>query len=89
MIRIEENFINEETVVIKIEGRLDREYFPAFRQMCERYLEAGQKVQLNLSGLNHIGQDGLDFFRSISDRVLFLGLNEYLKIAIQEFILKI
>ena len=83
MIRIEEIFKTEDAVILRIEGRLDREAFPAFRQMCEGYLKVGKKVQFNLSGLFHIGQDGLNFFRSIRDQVIFLELNEYLKMAIQ------
>ena len=84
MIRIEEHFNNAETIVLMVEGRLDRESLPALRQVCERYLGIGQKVRVHLGGLNHIGQEGLDFLRSIRDRVLFLEMNEYLKMAIND-----
>ena len=84
MIRIEEHFNNAETVVLKVEGRLDRDSLPAFRQECQRYLETGNKICLHLGGLNHIGQDGLEFLRSIRDQVFFLELNEYYKMAIQD-----
>jgi anti-anti-sigma regulatory factor len=82
MIRIEEKISDKNGVILRVEGRLDRESFPAFRQMCQRYLQTGQKVELDLTGLIHIGQDGLEYFRSIRDRVHFLGLNAYLKMAI-------
>ena len=52
--------------------------------MCEKYFQAGKNVQLNLSELIYIGQDGLEYFRDIRDRVYFLGLNAYLKMAIQD-----
>ena len=84
MIRIEEKTIDKETIVLWIEGRLDRESFPAFREMCERYFQAGKKLQLNLSRLIYIGQNGLGYFRDIRDRVHFLDLNAYLKMAIQD-----
>ncbi len=84
MIRIEEHFNNAETVILMVEGRLDRESLPAFRQECERYLDTGKIVRLHLGGLNHIGQDGLDFLRNIRERVFFLELNEYYKLAIQD-----
>ncbi|MBI5603095.1 MAG: hypothetical protein HY879_07045 [Deltaproteobacteria bacterium] len=84
MIRIEEHFNKTETVELRVEGRLDRESLPALRQVCARHLEAGKKVRLHLGGLNHTGQDGLDFLRSIRDRVLFLELNEYFKMAIYD-----
>jgi anti-anti-sigma regulatory factor len=84
MIRIEEKIANKDTIILWIEGRLDRESFPAFRQMCEKYFQVGKNVQLNLSGLIYIGQDGLEYFRDIRDRVHFLGLNAYLKMAIQD-----
>lgn len=84
MIRIEEHFNKTETIELRVEGRLDRESLPALRQVCARHLEAGKKLRLHLGGLNHIGQDGLDFLRSIRDRVLFLELNEYFKMAIHD-----
>lgn len=84
MIRIEEKITDKDTILLWIEGRLDRESFPAFRQMCEKYFQDGKKVQLNLSGLIYIGQVGLEYFRAIRDRVQFLGLNAYLKMAIQD-----
>lgn len=82
MIRIEEKISDKNAVILWVEGRLDRESFPALRQMCEKHLLTGQKLELDLTGLIHIGQDGLEYFRSIRDRVYFLGLNAYLKMAI-------
>jgi anti-anti-sigma regulatory factor len=84
MIRIEEKITDKDTILLWIEGRLDRESFPAFRQMCEKYFQAGKIIQVNLSGLIYMGQDGLEYFRDIRDRVHFSGLNAYLKMAIQD-----
>ncbi|MBU2549351.1 MAG: hypothetical protein KKB20_13115 [Proteobacteria bacterium] len=88
MIHVEESFTDERTVLLRIEGRLDRESFPAFRAVCQRHLEAGRRVRLDMGGLNHIGQDGREFVRSIRKRVRLQGLSEYLKLAIDEYDVK-
>jgi anti-anti-sigma regulatory factor len=84
VIHIEESFDNDESVLLRIEGRLDRESLPALRRVCEGHLEANRAVQLHVGGVDHIGKEGRDFLRSIREKVSLLGLNEYLKMAIHD-----
>ena len=82
MILIKETFKNNDTVNLHIEGRLDRESLPTLRQVCDRYLKEGLKIELNLSSLNHIGQDGLRYLQVIRHRVQLIEMNEYFRMAI-------
>ena len=84
MIYIEESFAAKETVILRVEGGLDRESLSDFRRVCARHLQAKRKVQIDLGGISHICKEGRDFLRSIKNEVQLMGLNKYLEMDIHE-----
>lgn len=79
MIYIKESHITPKNVLVQVEGRLDRAAVPELRKVCLQYLDEGQKIQLDLSGLHYVGMEGRDFLLRIRGKIKLIGLSQYLQ----------
>lgn len=82
MLRIDEDFKEGETVLLRLEGRLDRNTLLEVSRICNGYLQRGISINMNLEGIDHISKEGRDFLRNMKDKVQFCNLSEFLKIEI-------
>ena len=83
MIFLKETFLEDGTVSIQIEGRLDSHSISSLRDLCAGHL--GEKnLRLNLDKVDRIDRDGLDYLRSIKKKVLLEGLSRYLTLELNE-----
>ncbi len=69
----------EKKVLLKVEGRLDRDSLPVLRNVCERHWKEGRSISLDLSGIYYVGMAGRDFLADIKQKVRFIGMSQYLK----------
>ncbi|MBU2549361.1 MAG: hypothetical protein KKB20_13165 [Proteobacteria bacterium] len=83
MIYIHETFFDPDRVMIKVEGRVDRESLPSLREICDPHLKSGKRVSLDLKDITHINKEGLDYFGEIRDRVTFVDIPQFLKLDLE------
>ena len=81
MIFIKENFFEDGSVSIQIEGRLDRKSISSLRDVCADHL-LKKKLRLNLAKVDRIDREGLDYLRSIRKQIQLDGLNSYLTLEL-------
>ena len=84
MIYIKETFSEDGEVSIQIEGGLDNAAIPSLRDLCADHLGKKRKIRLNLKKVNRIDQESLAFLKSIRREVHLEGLNQYLKLELDE-----
>ena len=84
MIRIEEIHPEPATVVILIDGKLDRYTLPTLQEVCLRHFDSAlmKKITLDISSLNGISLEGKNYLREIKGRVIFKNLPEFLKLEL-------
>ena len=69
MIHIEEKFLDENTVAIKLGGVLNQSTIPVIKGVYDRYRENHHIIYLDLKGLIHITREGRDFLNKIKQQV--------------------
>jgi hypothetical protein len=79
MFRILESYLDQETVLIWVEGRLRDRDLGSLREILQKYLDLKIRVQVNLTHLTQIGWEGKQFLKKISDRIVLVDLPDYLK----------
>jgi len=84
MIFIKETFSGDGEVSIQIEGVLDSASIPSLRDLCADHLSMKRKLRLNLDKVNRIDGESLNYLRSIRKQVRMEGLNQYLKLELEE-----
>lgn len=80
MIHISEEFPDQHTVTIQIDGRLNRDSLPAFKRIFHRHLDNRKKIILQLEGLSHIDKEGRHFLKHFKDKITIANLAEFLKL---------
>jgi len=84
MIFFKETFTEFGEVSIQIEGVLDRDSIHPLREICTDHLVKKRKLSLNLEKVNRIDNENLAYLRSIRKQVRLDGLNQYLKLELDE-----
>jgi hypothetical protein len=80
MSHIEEMFLDTVTVLIRIDGRLEKDALPTLESVCNRHLDKGKKIRLDLQGLMHISAEAKDYLRRIWGQVAFADVPEFLNL---------
>ena len=83
MIFLKERFLEDGSVSIQIEGRLDSESVSSLRDLCTGYLGT-KTVRLNLEKVDRIDRAALDYLRLIRKQVHLDGLNRYLRLELND-----
>jgi hypothetical protein len=82
MIHIKETFPDELTVIIQVDGRLDKDTLEPLELVFERYAKGSKKIVFSLNGLMSISKEGCHFFERIKDQVSITGMSEFLRMAL-------
>ena len=82
MIIIDETYLSENSVLIQIEGKLDRESVGSLHDLCQEHFLRESRVRLNLEKLLWVDKEGLDYLRSIRNKVHLEGLNSYFELEL-------
>lgn len=82
MIRIKETFPDPYSVVIQVDGRLDKETLEPLKRVFSRYVDSHRKIVFSLHGLKSISKEGCYFLELICGQVSFVGLSEFLKLEL-------
>lgn len=83
MIHIDRETLSDGSIVIKVDGRLNRETVEPLSELCERYLKNGKKVWLDIEGITHTDESGGKYIMSLRNRVKFLRVPEFLRLKYQ------
>lgn len=82
MICIKETFPDEHSVVIQVDGRLDKESLEPLERVFGRYVNSRRKIVFSLHGLKSISKEGRIFLELIRNKVSLVGLSEFLKLEL-------
>lgn len=72
MIYIRESFLKKESVLIDVDGVLDREAIPVLRDVLLRHLEDNNEISVNLAKLLHISREGKAFLQEFKNQVILI-----------------
>jgi len=72
MIYIRERFLDKESVLIEVDGVLDRESIPALQEVLLCHLEDNKKTSVNLTKLLHISREGKAFLQEFTNKVILI-----------------
>ena len=65
MLRINRDFVNEQRVVLTLEGRIAGAWADLLEDECRHWIERGNRVELDLSEVVYIARAGLDALRRL------------------------
>lgn len=82
MIHIKEKFPDEHTVIIQVDGRLDKETLEPLELVFKRYAKSSKKIIFSLNGLMSISKEGCAFFDRIKNKVSLTGLSGFLRMKL-------
>ncbi len=84
MIHIEEFYPHPETVVIQVDGKLDRHTIPTLQKVCQQHFDAtpALRITVEIGRLDSISLEGKYYLREIQDRVSFRNIPEFLKLEL-------
>lgn len=82
MIHISEKTNDDDSVMIKVDGRLDRKSLASFKDVCNQQLSSNKKILLHLKGITHTDESGREYIKNLKNRVEFLSVPEFLKLEI-------
>ena len=72
MIYIRERFLKKDSVLIDVDGVLDREAIPALRDVLLRHLADNKKISVNLTKLLHTSREGKGFLQEFKNQVILI-----------------
>ena len=76
---------NDNTVIIHVDGTLNKDSLPVMKKVYAYYQFKGDRViKLNLANLIRLSREGLDFLKQIKGKVLFEELPEFLRMRIYD-----
>ena len=68
MLKISQIGSANHSVTLRLEGRIVGPWVGEAREACERILEEGRKVKLNLAEVSFVDQDGVKFLADLVSR---------------------
>lgn len=84
MIHIIEEYPNNKTTVIRLDGILDRSSLSDFKAILLGHLNNRQKITLDLDQLSYIDREGRSFLKQFKDNITFVNIDEFLKLEFQD-----
>lgn len=84
MIHLSQTYPNGQSVIIKVEGRLDSESLPVLADTYRKALESGKKTGMDLAKITNIDREGKGFLGEIQDTVELIDLPLYIKMQIDK-----
>jgi len=84
LIHIAQSYPDENSVVIKVEGRLDSESLPVLADTYRQALESGKETAIDLGKITNIDREGKGFLEEIQDTVQLIDVPLYIKMQIDK-----
>ncbi len=72
MLRITEENLNGKTARMRLEGRVTGPYVMEVRRSCERILDTGRSLTLDLADVSFADRDGIALFQKLTSRQVSL-----------------
>lgn len=72
MIYISERVLKKDSVLIDVDGVLDREAIPVLRDVLLRHLVDNKKISVNLAKLLHTSREGKAFLQEFKNQVILI-----------------
>ena len=82
MMHISETTNNDDSITIKVDGRLNRKSLASLSEVCDRHLKNNKKLLLHLKGVTHTDESGREYIEDLKNHVDFLDVPEFLKLEI-------
>ena len=85
MLRVTRMAENNESITLKVEGRIVEAWVRELKRECDSCLEERDLVILDLSGVNFIDETGIrNFKRMIGNRIKLVGCSSFLSKLLNE-----
>ena len=85
MLKITAMSVDDETVALKLEGRIVGQWVHEVHRECEKGLAGGSKVILDLSGVTFVDDQGIKVLKALKeDRVLLVRCSPFLSALLEE-----
>ena len=79
MLKISTIEITEETVIIRIDGRISRECVKLLEKTCKAHLKKGLKLSVDLRNVSFVDRDGIAMLRKMTEyKVEFLNASPFI-----------
>ncbi len=82
MVYITQSHPDKDSVIIKVEGTIDRESLPILEEIYRKNFESGKRITIDLGKISSVGRTGRDFLRKIQDKTQLTQLPTYIQMAI-------
>ena len=82
MIHINQKTNDDNSIIIEVDGRLDRKSLDSFKDVCEQQLNCNKNILLHLRGITHTDESGREYIKNLKNHVEFLSVPEFLKLEI-------
>jgi len=82
MIHINQKMNDDNSIIIEVDGRLDRKSLASFKDVCEQQFNRNTNILLHLRGITHTDESGREYIQKLKNRVEFLSVPEFLKLEI-------
>lgn len=82
MIHISERAKGNHSIIITVDGRIDRKSLTSLKDVCEQQISSKKHVLLDLEGITHTDESGREYIKFLKNRVEFLNVPEFLKLEI-------
>lgn len=79
MIHITEEKIDEGSMLIKVDGLLNRKTIDPLSEICRKYIESNFSIILDLEGVTHTDELGRAFLVGVGNEVVFRNLPTFLQ----------
>lgn len=79
MIYIKENFPDDSSVHLDIQGMLDSGSIPVLSLLFEKHMRRGRMVVLNCKDVRHINRDVMDFLHQIQHENLIIHFPQFME----------
>lgn len=80
MIYIREHFVDDRTIVMKVDGVLDQDASDVLSETCRNRLRTRYNIILNLEGLVHITREGRNFLDQVADVISVKNIPDFVKL---------
>lgn len=80
MVHIDEISNKDNTITIRMDGRLDSSSVPTIENICQDYLKKQQKIYVDLQGLYSICRDGKAFLDRIKYKVILQNVPAFIRL---------
>ena len=80
MIHIDRETLSDGSIVIKVDGLLNRKTIEPLAEICSKSLKNNLSIFLDLAGVTHTDELGREFLVEVGKHIIFKNVPKFLKI---------